>query len=76
MQVSRIFVISVEHYAAIRIHLLFSNNRNLAWCVVLGLSQEGMCIDLFENFSVNSLKPDLSKNATFNPPLFLNGQYL
>jgi hypothetical protein len=25
---------------------------------------------LFENFSVNSLKGDLSNSTTFNPPLF------
>jgi len=29
-----------------------------------------VCTDLFENFSVNSLKQDLSNDASFNPPLF------
>jgi hypothetical protein len=34
--------------------------------------------DLFENLSVNSLKQDLSNDATFNPPLFslANSLYL
>jgi hypothetical protein len=36
----------------------------------LGLSQDGACIDLFENHSENSLKEDLSNITTFNPPLF------
>jgi hypothetical protein len=39
--------------------------------VVLGLSQDGACTDLFENFSENSLKGDPSNNSTLNPPLFL-----
>ncbi len=38
--------------------------------VVLGLSEDGACTDLFENFSVNSLKEGLSNATTFNPPLF------
>jgi hypothetical protein len=38
--------------------------------VVLGLSQDGACTNLFENLSENSLKGDLSNDTTFNPPLF------
>jgi hypothetical protein len=38
--------------------------------VILGLSQDGACTDLFDNFSENSLKGDLSNATTFNPPLF------
>jgi hypothetical protein len=30
----------------------------------------GMCIDLFENNSENSLKQDLSNDTTLSPPLF------
>jgi hypothetical protein len=37
---------------------------------VIGLSQDGAFINLFENLSVNSLKGDLSNATTFNPPLF------
>jgi hypothetical protein len=50
--------------------LLFANNRNRVRWVVLCLSQDGACTDLFENFSENSLKGDLSNNTTLNPPLF------
>ncbi len=38
--------------------------------MVLGLSQDGACIELFENHSENSLKEDLLNVTTFNPPLF------
>jgi hypothetical protein len=38
--------------------------------VILGLSQDGACTDLFENFSENSLNGDLSNNTTLNLPLF------
>ncbi len=50
--------------------LLFANNRNGVRWAVLCLSQDGACIDLFENHSENSLKPDLSNDTTANPPLF------
>ncbi len=33
-------------------------------------AQDGDCIDLFENFSENSLKEDLSNDTTLTPPLF------
>ncbi len=38
--------------------------------MVLSLSQDGACIDSFENFRKNSLKGDLSNDITLNPPLF------
>ncbi len=50
--------------------LLISNDRNRVRWVVLGLSEDGACTDLFESLSVNSIKGDLSNAITFNPPLF------
>ena len=50
--------------------LLILNYRNRVRWVVLGLSEDGACTDLFENLSVNSFKGDLSNATTFNPPLF------
>ncbi len=38
--------------------------------MVLCLSQDGACTDLFENFREKSLKQDLSNGTTANPPLF------
>jgi hypothetical protein len=40
--------------------------------LVLGLSQDGACIKLYDNHSENSLKGDLSNDTTVtvNPPLF------
>jgi hypothetical protein len=37
---------------------------------VLGLSQNGACTNLWENFRENSLKRDLSNDTTVNTPLF------
>jgi len=37
----------------------------------LGLSQDRVCTDSFENFSVKSLKQDQSNDTKFKPPLFL-----
>ena len=51
-------------------HLLFANNRNRVRWTILCLSQDGACIDLFENHSENSLKPDLSNDTIVSPPLF------
>ncbi len=50
--------------------LLFANNRNMVRWVVLCLSLDGACTDSFENFREISLKGDLSKDITLNPPLF------
>jgi hypothetical protein len=61
------FFISLRHYTVIGNQLLLSNYRNR---VRRGLSQDGACIDLFENLSVNSLKGDLSNATTFKLPLF------
>jgi hypothetical protein len=49
---------------------LLSNDKNRVRWAVLGLSQDGACIDLFENLSVNSFKGDLSNATTFKLPLF------
>jgi hypothetical protein len=50
--------------------MLGANDRNRVRWLVLGLSQDGACIDLYENHSENSLKGDISNDATVNPPLF------
>jgi hypothetical protein len=50
--------------------LLIANEKNRLRWVVLGPSQDGACIDLFENHIENSLMEDLSNITTFNPPLF------
>jgi hypothetical protein len=50
--------------------LLIGNDRNTVRWLVLSLSQDGACMDLYENHSENSLKGDLSNDATVNPPLF------
>ncbi len=49
--------------------LIANDKKRLRW-VVLVLSQDGDCINLFENHSENSLKEDISNVTTFNPPLF------
>jgi hypothetical protein len=61
---------AARHCTIIGKQLLISNDRHRVRWVVLGLSQDGACTDLFENLSVNSLKGDLSNATTFNPPLF------
>ncbi len=43
--------------------------RNMVRRVILNLSEDWTYIDLLEDFSVNSLKGDLSTDATFNPHL-------
>ncbi len=50
--------------------LLIANDKNRLRWVVLGLSQDGAGIDLFENHSENSLKEDLSNVTSFNSSLF------
>jgi len=64
------FLISLRHQTAIGNQLFISNDRNRVRWVVLGLLQDGACTDFFENLSENTLKGDLSKTETFNPPLF------
>jgi hypothetical protein len=49
---------------------LFANDTNRVRGAVLCLSQDGACTNLFENFSENNLKGDLSNDTTDNPPLF------
>ncbi len=48
--------VAARQYAFIWKQLLISNDRNKVRWVVLGLSQDGTCTDLFENLSENSLK--------------------
>ncbi len=62
--------VAARHYSVIGKQLLFANNRNRVRWVFLCLSQDEACTDLFENFSENSLKGDLSSNTTLNPSLF------
>ena len=50
--------------------LLIANDRNRVRWLVLGLSQDGASMDLYENHSEDSLKGDLSNDTTVNPPLF------
>jgi hypothetical protein len=50
--------------------LLIANDRNRVRRVVLGLSLDGACIDLFKNHSEKSLKGYLSKDTNVSPPLF------
>ncbi len=49
---------------------MFANDTNRVRGAVLCLSQDGACTNLFENFSENNLKGDLSNDTTDNPPLF------
>jgi hypothetical protein len=49
---------------------LFANDTNRVRRAVLCLSQDGACTNLFENFSENNLKGDLSNETADNPPLF------
>jgi hypothetical protein len=49
---------------------LIANDRNRVRWLVLGLSQDGAFIDLYENHSENNLKGDLSNDTTVSPPLF------
>ncbi len=62
--------VAARHYAVIWKQLLFANKRNRVRWVVLGLSQDGACTDLSENFSEDSLKGDLSNDNIVSPPLF------
>ncbi len=50
--------------------VLISNDKNRVRKAILGLSQNGACTNLFENFCDNCLKRDLSDDTTFSPPLF------
>jgi hypothetical protein len=62
--------VAARHCAIIGKQLLISNYRNRVRWAVLGLSQDRVCIDSFENFSVKSLKRLQSNDTKFNPPLF------
>ncbi len=52
------------YWCSVSKQLLYSNNRNRVCWSIFGISQDGVCTDLFENFSVNSLKQGLSNDAT------------
>ncbi len=60
------FFINHPHFAVNWKQLLRLNNRNSS----LGLSQDGVCTDLCENFVVNSLKRDLSTDDSLSIHLF------
>ena len=62
--------IKLRRYTDIGKQLLFANDRNRVRGAVFGLSQDGACTNLFENFREHSLKQDLSNDTTVNPPLF------
>ncbi len=62
--------VAARRYAVIWKQLLFTNKRNRVRWVVLGLSQDGACTDLPENFSEDSWKGDLSNDNVVSPPLF------
>jgi hypothetical protein len=64
------FFLKLRRYTAIWKQLLFANDRNSVRGAVFGLSQDGPCTNLFENFRDHSLKQDLSNNTTVNPSLF------
>jgi hypothetical protein len=61
---------AARHCAVIGKQSLNSNDRNRVRWAVLGLSQDRVCTDSFENFSVKSLKRDQLNYTKFNPPLF------
>ncbi len=61
---------SLRRYTVIGKQLLISNDRNRVRWAILGLSQDGVCRDSLENFSVKSLKLDQSNDTKFNPPFF------
>jgi hypothetical protein len=49
---------------------MISNDGNMFRLASLDLSQDGVCTDSFENFSVKSFKRDHSKDIKFIPFLF------
>ncbi len=55
--------VAAWHYAMICKQLLISNDRNRVRWVVLGLSEDEACTDVFENLSVNSLKVHKIENV-------------
>ncbi len=62
-------LVAVRHYAVTLKQLSNSNDRNMVRWEVLGSLQDRACTDLFENFSENCLKGDLSNDTFVNPPL-------
>ncbi len=70
------FFIKLRRYTDIGKQLFISNDRHRVRWEVLGLSQDGVCTDSCESFSVKSLRLDQSKDTKFSPPSFLIGQYI
>ncbi len=66
----------IHHATCMQVSGVFHKNRDL-WAI-LGLSQDGACTTLFENFHENSLKQDLWNDTTVKcqPASFLIGLYL
>jgi hypothetical protein len=62
--------IADRHHANIGKQFLFANDRNRVRGAVLGLSRDGACTNLFENFREYSLKGDLLNDTTVNSTLF------
>ncbi len=59
-----------RHYGVIGKQLFISNDRQRVRWEVVSLSQDGVCTDSVENFSMKSLKRDQSNDTKFNLPLF------
>jgi hypothetical protein len=64
------FFSKLRRYTVIWKQLLFANDRNRVRGAVFGLSQDGACTNLFENFREHSLKQVLSNDTTVNPSRF------
>jgi hypothetical protein len=60
------FFSKLRRYTVIWKQLLFANDRNRVRGAVFGLSQDGACTNLFQNFREHSLKQDLSNDTTVN----------
>jgi hypothetical protein len=68
--------VAARHYADIEKQLSFANNRNRVRRVVLGLSQDGACTNLFEKFPRELPKARPIERYHCQPTSFLIGQYL
>ncbi len=58
---------AARHRAIIGKQLLISNDKNRIRWAILGQSQDGVSTDVFENFSMKSLKRDQSNDTKLNP---------
>ncbi len=57
-------------FSGAKTSLCRKNDRNRVSKAVLGLSQDGACTNLFENFDEHSFKRDLLNETAVNQPLF------